>query len=77
MERCGDARVDQLLTLTFLLLHCTQPERVFLCAFRGAACMVIVSKTRTFVTGRELGTHVGWDASLVDVFCRTIVWLPE
>jgi hypothetical protein len=35
--------------------------------------MVIVSKTRTFVTGRELGTHVGWDASLVDVFCRTII----
>ena len=57
--RCGDSKVDQLLTLTFLLLHCTQPERVFLCAFRGAACMVIDSKTRTFVTDRESDTHVG------------------
>jgi hypothetical protein len=43
-----------LLTFTFLLLHCTQPERVFLCAFRGAVCMMVVCETRTYMKIRDL-----------------------
>ena len=43
-----------MLTFTFRLLHCTQPERVFLCAFRGAACMLFACLIRTCVKVRDL-----------------------
>jgi hypothetical protein len=51
--------ITGLLTFTFRLLHCTQPERVFLCALRGATCIILDCEAHSYVTIRDLSTHVG------------------
>lgn len=69
---CIEGTTD-LLTFTFLLLHGTQPDRVFLCVFRGAACMIVVFETRIYMTVRDFG---GSCRMRCDWQTPSGVWLP-